>query len=152
MCQSAFAASQRADSCLRTSVCCLQPGADCKDKFLVQCVKLGPSDAKEVTSDMFDAAKQKDIRCELEGCCSAPGNGEGWAGRLAMWLPQCLPLPCSAAMPCCLRSAKSCRPSCLPQADKVTGGAGRAAKTAVAGARGGGRAGVARHAGLPRHN
>ena len=37
--------------------------ADCKDKFLVQCVKLGSSDAKEVTPDMFDATKQKDIRC-----------------------------------------------------------------------------------------
>ncbi|KAL4429994.1 hypothetical protein ABPG77_004364 [Micractinium sp. CCAP 211/92] len=36
--------------------------ADCKDKFLVQCVKLGANDAKEVTPDMFDAAKQKDIR------------------------------------------------------------------------------------------
>ncbi|KAL4444064.1 hypothetical protein ABPG75_011801 [Micractinium tetrahymenae] len=36
--------------------------ADCKDKFLVQCVKLGASDAKEVTPDMFDAARQKDIR------------------------------------------------------------------------------------------
>lgn len=38
------------------------PSADCKDKFLVQCVKLGGNDAKEVTPDMFDAAKQKDIR------------------------------------------------------------------------------------------
>ncbi|PRW50828.1 Vesicle-associated 1-2 [Chlorella sorokiniana] len=36
--------------------------ADCKDKFLVQCVKLGSSDAKEVTPDMFDATKQRDIR------------------------------------------------------------------------------------------
>ncbi|KAI7842517.1 hypothetical protein COHA_003871 [Chlorella ohadii] len=36
--------------------------ADCKDKFLVQCVKLGASDAKEVTPDMFDATKQRDIR------------------------------------------------------------------------------------------
>lgn len=30
----------------------------------MQCVKLGANDAKEVTPDMFDAAKQKDIRCE----------------------------------------------------------------------------------------
>lgn len=39
--------------------------ADCKDKFLVQCVKLAgsaASDAKEVTSDMFDVTKQRDIR------------------------------------------------------------------------------------------
>ncbi len=42
--------------------------ADCKDKFLVQCVKLGASDAKEVTPDMFDATKQRDIRCG--GGCS----------------------------------------------------------------------------------
>ncbi|EFN56782.1 hypothetical protein CHLNCDRAFT_144269 [Chlorella variabilis] len=36
--------------------------ADCKDKFLVQCVKLGQTDAKEVMPEMFDATKQKDIR------------------------------------------------------------------------------------------
>ena len=40
--------------------------ADCKDKFLVQCVKLGPGeDAKEVTPEMFDATKAKDIRQAL---------------------------------------------------------------------------------------
>lgn len=35
--------------------------ADCKDKFLVQCVK-APADAKEVGADLFDASKSKDIR------------------------------------------------------------------------------------------
>lgn len=30
--------------------------ADCKDKFLVQCVK-APSDVKEASSDLFDASK-----------------------------------------------------------------------------------------------
>jgi hypothetical protein len=32
---------------------------------LVQCVKLGPGDAKEVTPDMFDTAKQE-IKCAWE--------------------------------------------------------------------------------------
>ena len=50
-------------------------GADCKDKFLVQCVKLAPgSDAKEVTPDMFDASRQKDIRCPAAAAAAAAGG------------------------------------------------------------------------------
>lgn len=43
------------------------PGADCKDKFLIQCVKLPGSlpeqnEIKEITSDLFDTSRVKDIR------------------------------------------------------------------------------------------
>ncbi|KDD75840.1 hypothetical protein H632_c475p0 [Helicosporidium sp. ATCC 50920] len=38
--------------------------ADCKDKFLIQCTRLSGADKdlKEVTSDLFDASKNGDIR------------------------------------------------------------------------------------------
>jgi hypothetical protein len=50
-------------SCLHCRYSWPPAAADCKDKFLVQCVKLGPGeDAKEVTPEMFDATKAKDIR------------------------------------------------------------------------------------------
>lgn len=39
----------------------------------MQCVKLGSSDAKEVTPDMFDATKQRDIRCQGWGRCKLLG-------------------------------------------------------------------------------
>ena len=50
-------------TCLISTISC----ADCKDKFLIQCIKLSGSlpeqnEVKEITSDMFDASQGRDVR------------------------------------------------------------------------------------------
>ena len=74
--------------------------ADCKDKFLVQCVKLGSSDAKEVTPDMFDATKQKDIRCVRLG-----------------WEPGVAASPVHAPVPDCCVQLCGCWAAAAPACD-----------------------------------